>query len=250
MVFPNADHQETRRLTHRFYRNLADVFIESLKLLHVGDAEMHRRVEVVNADLINNIVLSGKSVVLYLGHYANWEWVTKIVMHFVPEAQSGQIYHPLTSKPFDMLMLKIRSRFNGENIPMHSAFRHLAGVQRAGRKFITGFISDQRPDGKTIHKTKFLGIDTPVIVGGEVLGNRLDTAFAYADVEKVSRGHYRVTFKPVEIPPGVEFSPEADSYPVTDAYFRMLESTILRDPALWLWSHNRWKIQSPSHINC
>ena len=28
---------------------------------------------------------------------------------------------------------------------------------------------------------------------------------------------------------------------VTDKYFKLLEQTIDRDPANWLWSHNRWK---------
>ena len=28
---------------------------------------------------------------------------------------------------------------------------------------------------------------------------------------------------------------------ITDWYFKMLEESIRREPANWLWSHNRWK---------
>jgi KDO2-lipid IV(A) lauroyltransferase len=29
-------------------------------------------------------------------------------------------------------------------------------------------------------------------------------------------------------------------YEITDAYFKMLERSILQAPELWLWSHDRW----------
>ncbi len=32
-----------------------------------------------------------------------------------------------------------------------------------------------------------------------------------------------------------------DPLDLTDRYFKMLEQTIRRDPAIWLWTHNRWK---------
>ena len=30
-------------------------------------------------------------------------------------------------------------------------------------------------------------------------------------------------------------------FAITNAYFSMLQETICRAPAYWLWSHNRWK---------
>ena len=30
-------------------------------------------------------------------------------------------------------------------------------------------------------------------------------------------------------------------YELTDEYFRRLEASIRRDPACYLWTHNRWK---------
>lgn len=34
---------------------------------------------------------------------------------------------------------------------------------------------------------------------------------------------------------------EYPDYELTDMYARMLEEMIQREPAYWLWSHNRWK---------
>ena len=34
---------------------------------------------------------------------------------------------------------------------------------------------------------------------------------------------------------------ERPDFELTDIYFEKLQDTIRRDPALYLWSHNRWK---------
>ncbi|MDR1779110.1 MAG: hypothetical protein LBR50_00070 [Tannerella sp.] len=30
-------------------------------------------------------------------------------------------------------------------------------------------------------------------------------------------------------------------YTVTERYARLMERTVMRDPAYWFWSHKRWK---------
>ena len=32
---------------------------------------------------------------------------------------------------------------------------------------------------------------------------------------------------------------------LTELYYRLLEKNILENPAIWLWSHNRWKHKIP-----
>ena len=134
-------------------------------------------------------------------------------------------------------MLKIRSRFGLECIPQKKVVRRLLAVERSGKKFVIGFISDQRPLGSVLnHWTDFLGQDTPYVVGGESIGNHVDARFVYLDVEKTARGHYRLTFLPV-IPDPSDDGPD----PYTREFMKMLEKTIRREPAYWLWSHKRWK---------
>ena len=55
---------------------------------------------------------------------------------------------------------------------------------------------------------------------------------------KTSRGHYRLTFCPV-VPDPEDKGPD----PYTREFMKMLEKTIYRAPAYWLWSHKRWKRQ-------
>lgn len=242
MVFGDSDMKMIVRTEKEFYRHLCDCIAETVKLLHISDEEIDRRVDVTNGEYIDSIIRSGHSVVLFLGHYGNWEWVQAIIHHFSEPLVGGQIYKPLHNEVMDRTMLRIRSRFGLECIPQDRAVRRLIGIEREGQKFVIGFISDQRPSGKLLHHwTGFLGIDTPYMVGGETIGNHVDARFVYLDVEKTSRGYYRLTFCPVEPDPG-----DREEYPYTREFMRMLEKTILRNPAYWLWSHKRWKRHRPS----
>ena len=242
--FPEKPEAELREIEHDFYHQLADNFVETVKLLHMSDGEANRRIEVSGAELPNRYAAEGRPTILYLGHYANWEFVPKIKCHLGYDI-CAQVYKPLRNEAFDKLMLKVRSRFDPISIPQKRVFRQLVGWARAGKPFICGFIADHRSNLKVAHHiTTFLNQTTQFNPGGEEIGNRIGAVYLYLDVEKLTRGHYRLTFK--EIKPD---EADADS-PYTREYLRMLEQTIRRRPGLWLWSHRRWKWANQLKTDC
>lgn len=236
MAFPDKSAKELRKIENDFYRHLFDIFVEAAKLAHISDKEARHRIELVNIDVINKALESGRSVVLMLGHYGNWEWVTALTRDLNKDAIACQIYNPLHNKPFNRVMLNLRSRFGSENIPMHKSVRRLLGIHRDGGKFVCGFIADQRPFSPELkHWTDFLGLDTAYVNGGEVIGEKIGAEYVYVEMLPVKRGHYKMTFRKIE--------PLTDGQenPYTRAYLQMLEESIRRNPSYWLWSHNRWK---------
>lgn len=138
----------------------------------------------------------------------------------------------------DALMLRLRSRFGSVSLPKNIAFLDLMRYRRRGIPTITGFMSDQKPShGDPGHITRFLNHPTAFITGTETVARRLDAAVVYWDMHKVSRGHYHIEMKlitdtPNALPQGA----------VTSRYVSLLSQTICREPAIWLWSHKRWKI--------
>lgn len=236
IAFPEKSDAELRAIENRFYLHLCDIFIETAKLAHISDEQIARRVTVEGIDAVNDPLKEGKSVVVMLGHYGNWEWVTAAARLFYPGTVACEIYHPLRNKAFDRLMLDLRSRFGTENIPMAKTVRRLLEIHRDDKNFACGFIADQRPFTPTLkHWTDFLGIDTAYVNGGEVIGEKLGAAFVYGEMLPVSRGHYKLTFTPIT---PLE---DGEENPYTRAYLRKLEESIRRNPPYWLWSHNRWK---------
>lgn len=235
--FPDTPTHVLRKYEGEFYRQLADDIVETLKLLHISDSTLHKRVKVVNAGLVEEIARTGAPIFLYLGHYCNWEWVPSITLHFSTPRTTSQIYKPLRDKAFDRVMLRIRSRFNALNIPQNQAFRTLYHLKSEG-SFICGILDDHSPNhDRSHHYMTFLNHPGTIInVGAEELGNRIGAKFLYLDVEKNSRGHYTLTFKPID---PTDFP--GDKYPVSHQYMLMLEATIRRQPPYWLWSHKRWR---------
>lgn len=239
--FPDKSAAELRDIERRFYRNFADYIFETVKLLHITDEEMSRRMVFENIELVDRLLGEGRSIAVYFSHCGNWEWAPSITLHtaFPPDhgAVYGQVYRPLRNRWFDAMMLRIRSRFGSHSYPKKTVLRDLIREKRTGLPAMVGFMSDQKPShGDTIHVVSFLNHPTAVITGTEALARRLDMAAIYWDMEKVSRGHYKITNRLIS-----DRLADEPQYSITDRYAAMLEKTIMRDPAVWLWSHKRWK---------
>ena len=57
---------------------------------------------------------------------------------------------------------------------------------------------------------------------------------------RLRRGYYELEF--LRLYDGVE---QVAPNEVTERYVRQLESDIVADPGMWLWSHRRWKHRRP-----
>jgi KDO2-lipid IV(A) lauroyltransferase len=236
--FPNKNEDERRSIERGFYHYFCDYLAETIKFFSISEKEMSRRMTFGGMDEVRE-VLKERSVVLYLGHYCNWEWISSIPLHLgnAEGVVGGQIYHRLRNKAFDKLFLRARGRFGAVSLEMHSAMRSLVRLKQQKKRFIIGFISDQSPVWEYVNMwTDFLNHKTSFFVGAENIAKLTDAAVYYVDVHRVRRGYYHAEFVPMTDKPK-DFS----NYELTVAYGKMLERVICREPQYWLWSHNRWK---------
>ena len=243
--FPEKSEKKIIEIEKEFYRHLCDCYFEAVKLLSISEEEMKRRMKFENPEIIERLTSNGNSCILGLGHYGNWEWVSSIILHLDSRVKLGFLYKELHSKAFDQLFLKMRSGFGGVPIEKLSAFRRMVKFKQEKQTMLVGFLSDQRPP-KRVNQywTKFLNQDTNVQNGMERIAKHLGCSIVYLDIKKVKRGYY--VAKIFVITP--DASDEPDNL-IMERYIRKLEESVIRDPALYLWSHNRWKFSKPSHLN-
>lgn len=235
--FPEKDADEQLAIERGFYHWFCDYLAESVKLLTMSRSQMRRRMVFKGTDVVDEVVRNGQSCAVYLGHYCNWEWITSLPLWVTPEAQCGQIYHVLENQEFDKLFLKLRQRWGAVCIPMAETLRRLIQYRQANQPVVIGYIGDQVPFWNNIHHwCQFLNHDTPVLTGTERLARQTGQAAFYLDVRCLRRGYYEAEFKLITREPK-----RLAEFELTDIYFRMLEESIRRDPACYLWSHNRWK---------
>lgn len=234
MAFPEKTEAERRAIEKEFYCQFCDNIVETVKLLCVSDKGITSRIEVINSEFVEEIAREERPIVLFLGHYGNWEWVPAGSGTYAIPELTIQIYKPPHDKAFDRIILKIRSRFNTVSVAQKRAFRTLLEMRRDYKTFLVGFVADHRPNGKVNHFMTFLHQPTTYSVGGEEIGERIQAGYLYFEVLKQSRGHYRMIFHKVEP------LQDGEPYPYTRRYMQLLEKTIRTAPPYWLWSHRRW----------
>lgn len=213
-----------------------DYLVEVIKLFSISKKEMMRRMKFVGIEQVREELKDKKFCFLYLGHYCNWEYIASL-SYWLPEIHCGQIYHRIYNQAFDELFLKLRGQFGGESILMKDTLRRILTLRNQEKKVMIGFIADQLPKWENMHHwTTFLNHDTSFFIGAERIAKQVDAALYYVDVERVKRGYYQVRFRLMTLHPK-----EFPDYELTDQYARLLEESICRQPAYWLWTHKRWK---------
>lgn len=238
-AFPEKSADEIVRIEKRFYRWLCDYGVETLKLLTISNEKLLRRIEFRGVEQLEDSFDRGQECAAILGHYCNWEWLsaTGLAFHRHPDAVMGLIYHPLYNDAFDRLFINIRSAHGGACIPKQEILRHLVTLRREKRHSLFGYISDQAPRWHNIHLwLPFLNHDTPVFTGGERIMRKMQNSVFYVEMERPKRGQYICTFHLLTDAP--QSLPDNE---VTVRFFQLLEQTIRREPAYYLWTHNRWK---------
>lgn len=235
--FPEMSLKEIRRTERRFYRFLADYFVETLKLASMSEKEMRRRMRFEGLDEVNADLRRGRCVSLFLGHYGNWEWVSSMPLHLWRGAHPCQIYHHLHNRTAAYIFEKLRTRFGATNIPMEDTLTVIGHDWRDGVPNICGYIADQSPKYASLHHfVDFFGRETAVLTGTERISRLVHAPVYYCEMTCPRRGRYVCRF--------IRMTDDASALPkftLTDDYWRRLEAQIRREPYLWLWSHRRWK---------
>ena len=240
-AYPDKNDKEIKQLRMQFYRHFCDILVETVKYTSISDKNIMRRMTFKGGEQVAEILNSGQSVALLLGHYGNWEWVSSLVLwvqpHITNNSIMGQIYHPLENEVINRVVLKTRGRMGSDSVSMKDTLRWILGNKRDGRPTILGYINDQVPTWHNIHHwLTFLNQETPVFTGIERIVHSQNQAAVYLDVRHVGRGRYDCEFQVITRNPS-----EMGEYELTDTYFALMEQTINRAPQYWLWSHNRWK---------
>lgn len=193
----------------------------------------HCNVDQEAKDLFAKLHKNKDSAILVLGHHGNWEWAGN-TLGIICDIPIHIIYHPITNKFYDGLMIKMRSRFGNKLIAMKETFRKMSANK--GDSVMTAFVADQSPVPENAYWLRFLNQDTPVFGGVEKMATKLKQKVVYLDIVKKSRGYYTLSAKLIE-----DFSKVVEFGTITQNHIKCLEKSIISQPETWLWSHRRWK---------
>jgi KDO2-lipid IV(A) lauroyltransferase len=234
-AFPEKNDNEIVKILRQFYRYLCDYFIESIYLINMSLQECNRRYQYTNIELLQSLYKKGKSIILAISHFGNWEWANNL-SNCSPYTIYG-VYKPLRNKIFDRLFIHIRGKFISVPVPMKKTYRTVHTLMKNNELFALYLVGDQRPGkGDLEYWTTFLNQETPVITGMDKLARKFNFPVVFMNVNRPKRGYYKVTFEIICDEPI-----KVKEYTITEKYIRTVEKLILTQPELWLWSHKRFK---------
>ncbi|EOR95668.1 Lipid A biosynthesis lauroyl acyltransferase [Arcticibacter svalbardensis MN12-7] len=234
--FPEKNEQELLDITKKFYVNLVDTMVESLKMASMTRACVLKRLVITNTSEIRQFYDQGRAVIIVTAHYGNWEWGTPIIASVYPEPVMV-VYKPVANKNFEAILNGWRSRFGGIMVPMKQTLRAILSCK--SKTFAIALVGDQTPVRHEAHYfTDFLNQRTAIFLGVEKIAVKTNMPVIYAHLNRLKRGYYDCTLTTL-----FENPKDTKLYEITEGHTQFLEQIIRKRPEMWLWSHRRWKFK-------
>ncbi len=237
LSFPEKSDSERRQIARDFYRQFCYTIVESIYGYRIDEEEMRRRVVFEGMEEVNRLVTAAGGGIFMLAHIGNWEWMASFQQWLSPGVTEMNVYRRLKNRAIDRLMLAIRAKRGGVCVEKQRILREMVRYRAEKKPVAVGLLCDQKPRPEVTRTwTMFLNQETGFLDGGEVLGRKFGYPVFYVYIIREQRGIYRTQMKLLAARPE-----ETQEGEITTAYARLLEKNIREQPALWLWTHNRWK---------
>lgn len=236
--FPEKSERELAEICRRFYRTLAELFVDTINMAHMS-ADKARTVLTVKGLEEHRAAVKGRDWIALTAHYGCWEYCSYWGL-YEPSQMLVAVYHPLRSVVMERFYQRLRNYENSTTVAMKECLRFYLRNRETGidgKNLVMGLIADQNPPRRPdSHWFRFLNQDTIFFDGGEKLALRCHLPVYFVRMERLQRGRYQMSFE-------LLYDGEEEVAPneITERYVRRLEAVIVERPELWIWSHRRWK---------
>ncbi|MGB0165364.1 MAG: lysophospholipid acyltransferase family protein [Luteibaculum sp.] len=243
--FPEKSPNEIKAIAKNFYKHLADIFLEYIKLLGINGRELKSRLHFHNEDVLLDLQKKNRNIILVMGHYGNWEFLLGLPFfneQFNTNIAFKSLYKVQKNKRVDSILYKSRSKHGMGLIPAQDVKQEFANPGPQNQAVI--FLADQSPsNSRRAHWTKFLNQDTGILMGTERYAQLFNHAVVYLKMTRLKRGEYEVSFELI-----AEHPKEWEKGKISEKHHQLLERDIKEAPQYWLWTHKRWKKQKPMDL--
>jgi KDO2-lipid IV(A) lauroyltransferase len=241
-AFPGKSPTEIHCLAARSYRNALDFLVETIKAWRFSAADLDRRVEIENPEVLAGLLSQHKVVLALTSHCGNWEWL-QLACSAQFEVPVAAVYNPLNHRGVDALLLEMRTRFGSTLIDAGNALPALIEFSRQGGVIALNADQAPRPEDEKFW-TEFLGIETAFFTGPEKLARLFKAPVVFVAMQRLRRGRFRIRFQPLTQPPYAQTPGE-----ILRPYVEAVEQQIRSAPQDWFWLYKRWKYQKPVYAD-
>jgi KDO2-lipid IV(A) lauroyltransferase len=234
-AYPEKSEAEREAIIREMCDNLGRTVAEYAHLDKFSVTGADARIELAGAEHIWRAQASGKGVMFFSGHFANWE-LMPFVAHQIG-LECGEVYRPQNNPIVDRWLVAQRAK-NGTPDQIAKGprgTRRIFTLLRRGKAIL--LLADQKTNEGIA--APFFGHEAMTTPAPAMLALKLGAALLPASNERLGGARFRMT-----VHPPVEFTPSGDDrqdvHTLTCLINDALETCIRYKPSQWLWIHRRW----------
>ena len=235
IAFPDLNEKSINWMIDRMWKNIGRIFGE---YIHINKFSVIDQKKIVFANKNNIEILkkNNKPIVFFSGHFANFELMAKCLQEL--GFNIGAIYRPLNNIFLNPIMEFIRKKYicpiqieKGSN----------------GTKKLIKHISTNNPLALMIDQRLSSSIRVPFFnqpatttTTPAQLAIKYDALLVPVFLKRLEKTNFEFFIEePLMINRTNDY--DKDIFNITQSMNKKIEEFIKRDPAHWLWSHDRWK---------
>lgn len=235
-AFPEKSDAEREKIVVDMCDNLGRTVAEYGHLAKFSLSGDNPRLEVINGDDAQQAYQSGKGVMFFSGHFANWE-----MMPFTARQlglDGGEVYRPPNNPYIDRWLVEQRTK----NGPSDQVAKGVQGTKRIFTLLRRGKAIFLLTDQKTNEgiAAPFFGREAMTTPAPAMFALKLGAILLPAVNERIGRdSRFRMTvYPPLTYTPTGDH--DRDVFALTCLINDAVEKMVRANPAMWLWIHRRW----------
>lgn len=230
--------KELIRIAKESFCNLATLCLEYPKL----DAEkrLSSTVHCENPEIAEALHKTGKGIIFFCGHQANWEI---LFLEGTTRMKGMAIGKPIQNKKLYHWILSIRQKYGGKIIAPRNAVAQ--GLRALREGYFLGLVGDQGMPSSG-YSFPFLGRTAWSSTAPALLAHKTNSPILFASTKRTHLG-YQIHYSD-PIWPDLSQPIEKEVIRIMDKLLTLLQESIKKAPGEWLWQHNRWKQQTPKNV--
>jgi KDO2-lipid IV(A) lauroyltransferase len=237
IAFPDLNEKSINEMIERMWKNIGRIFGE---YIHINKFSIidQKKIKIVFANKNNFELLkkNNKPVVFFSGHFANFELMAKCLQEL--GFNIGAIYRPLNNIFLNPIMEFIRKKY----ICPIQIEKGSNGTKKLIKHISTNgplaLMIDQRLSASI--RVPFFNQPASTTTTPAQLAIKYDALLIPVFLKRLEKTNFEFFIEePLIINRTSDY--DKDIFNITQIMNKKIEEFIKRDPAHWLWSHDRWK---------
>ena len=232
-VFPEIKSDQENKIFKNMWHNYGKMFAE---YMFIKDFRYSKKFEenliIENFSILEKIKKDKEPVIFISGHFNNFELMAMQIEK--AGINLAAIYRPLNNVYLNPIMEEIRKKY----ICKKQIKKGISGTKQILKEYKNGasiaLMIDQRVSEGIL--SNFFGQNALTTTIPAQFVKKFNTKVVPIYIERLNNNKFKITVHDI-----IEFDNAHDIETITFKLNKILENMVLKNPAQWIWTHDRWK---------